>query len=1025
VKTQLLCLLLVFLFGIPARVQAAPPAPVSDKRLVLPVPHAQPIFHLSPSPNGEFLATADGGGTLKIWDQSSGELQQTLTTPRGSLPLALHWVSDSQLLCYGSDFRYHIYDQSTGQKVASHPEKPYRSQGGIGVAQGRLYLSPADSGPRRIECWDPVQWKLLHSWPIPEAVGTLCVAPAGDRVALTLGQRFLELEDGKVVRQLDNLPSSLYLAGYSRDGKRLAAYDDKGCYLVDDTLQGPLGKPPLRTLAWVGSKLQYLNEGQLYEFDPQQPQNHTSVGTRFAENVFGLGVAFHDQFVLATAKGDLVRARDHKAALKQPALSPIHRFAANDHGQIFAALQSGPLVCWSAKTGRREKIFAGNQPVQGMAVSRDGKSLAVTRGGSDQMEIIDCQRLEPKGSLPLGSTRKGLRGLIWSHDGRFVAGTRLEREGNFLEVYQPSSSALVLREAMKGTDIGYAFHPRQARLAWATSSEVIELDLDKMARTAFSNYGVSALAYDPQGGLFGLSEIRPGELTFHQVVDRPPGQMASLVGARSYEVPTQFRDFHLELSYDLARQGWIFWSDRGGCFLLGDEAQPKRLLPDGVNSSIGRNVSWKYPLFINVGREATLEFWKAGQEQPLGYLLAMGEGQDWLVTDRWGHFDGTPEAERRVEWWVGNRRTRIDQLFQEGYRPGLLKSFLGSGQEPVNTTSVGLEIQPPQVQFVSPAPGARIAEKQIEVAIKVQEQGNGASQPRLFVNGHAVASKAQRGPDGLFRFQARLQPGVNELRCTATDASGKVSSRGDKLRFACLADSRRPKLMVIAAGLNDTGSAAKLRYAESDAQALAKGITSPMFSSCEVRLLAGKQVSLEALQKTFKDLGKEAEPQDTLVFFLAGHGSADDQGYRFVMPKGQPQLEGTTLIRWLREFPAQKQLVILDTCHAGAASDDLADSFAINQQRLARGSGVYLLAACRSEQSALELSTLEHGLLTYSLLQGLKSAPVNSRQELTVSGLTHFVCTQVPDLCREVGMIQDVFQYVRGSDFPLRLKTTP
>lgn len=1021
-KTHWLCLLVLIGLGAPARAQAAPPTPASEKRLVLPVPHARPIFLLSPSPSGEYLATADAGGTLKIWDQATGELQQTLTTPRGSMALTLHWLSDRHLLCYGSDFRYHLYDQRTGQKVASHPEKPYRSQGGIGVAQGKLYLSPADSGPRRIECWDPLGWKLLHSWPVPEAVGSLCVAPAGDKLALTQGRRLVELEAGKVVREIDNLPSGLSLAGYSQDGQRLAAFDDQGCYLLTDTLQGPLGKPPLRTLAWAGSKLQYLNQGQLYEFDPQQPHNHRSVGSRFSEDVFGLGIGPGQRFLLATAGGDLVYADDHKAALKPPALSPIHRFVANDQGQIFAALRSGPLVCWNARTGRREKVFAGSQSIQGLAVSPDGQSLAVTRGASDLMEIVDCQRLETRGTVPLSSARKGLQRLSWSQDGRFVAGFRLEQEGRFLEVYQPSRSALIVREALKGTDTAFAFHPKQARLAWATAGAVVELDLETMARKTFSNYGVSALAYDPQGGLFGMSQRQPGQLVLHQVVARPLGQIATLVGARSYEVPANIRNFHLEFAYDPLRQGWVFWGERGGAFLLGDQAQPQRLLPDGVNGGVGSNVAWKHPLLIAVGREATLEFWKTGQDQPVGYLLAMAEGQDWLVTDRWGHFDGTPEAERKVEWLLDNRRTRVDQLFQEGYRPGLLKSFLGTGEGPVSAAPVGLEIQPPQVELISPSPGTRLTVKQVEVVVKVQERGHGASPPKLFVNGHAISSKAERGQDGLFRFQARLQPGVNELRCTATDASGKVASRGDLLRFVCLAESRRPRLMVIAAGLNDTGSAVKLQYAESDARALAQGIASPMFSSCQVRLLAGKEVSLQALESAFSELGKEAEPQDTLVFFLAGHGSADNKGYRFVMPKGQPQLEGSTLIGWLREFPAQKQLVILDTCHAGAASDDLADSFALNQQRLARGSGVYLLAACRSDQSALELSTLEHGLLTYSLLEGLKSAPVNSRQELTVSGLTHFVCTLVPDLCRQVGLVQDVFQYVRGSDFPLRLK---
>jgi hypothetical protein len=47
--------------------------------------------------------------------------------------------------------------------------------------------------------------------------------------------------------------------------------------------------------------------------------------------------------------------------------------------------------------------------------------------------------------------------------------------------------------------------------------------------------------------------------------------------------------------------------------------------------------------------------------------------------------------------------------------------------------------------------------------------------------------------------------------------------------------------------------------------------------------------------------------------------------------------------------------------------------------------------ACHSDQSALELPSPQPGLLTYSLLEGLKSAPPNSRQQVTVSGLVYFV----------------------------------
>lgn len=990
-------------------------------RLVVPVPHAQPISALQESPDGRFLATGDLSGSLKIWDTSTRQLQQSLSSQRGGFyPFWLGWLGLERVLCYGNDFRFHLFDVASGQRLSSQPEKAFRTRGGVAQVGAQVLFSPLQPGPPLLQQWDPVAWKQQASWAIPEAqaddaVDSLCVNAQGNRVCLGLQSgRALEmsLPDGKLNWQLDHLPKDFQLEGYSPDGETVLASGLQGLYLCKaGQARGPFAHHPDHHAFWVDNLVQYQWQHKAMEWDPAHPESERVLGSKALEDSFSEGVFGH-QLVIGSLQGELVRASSGEAALLHPAFCEIQQLAYDRKGKIFAGLLSGQVVSWNLQSGARESLFEGKSAVVGMALSGNGKLLFVSRKGESSLDLYDLERRQPKGRL--ATRAAGLLQLRCSEDGRYLAGVRDAK----LEVYDVQSGDL-LQQRPLGRAFALASQGRP-KLAVAGSGEVEEFDLSLGQKTIYPNYALDALEYDVQGRLFGLQRIAVGRLRFQPIVQRKDHELVmGPAGSREYRFDS--RTPKLRLSFEPSTSQWLMVGDQGQVFQLSEQEVPKPLLPDAGNWSWSPLSSLANGSFVCVGREQTLEFWKPGESTPAGQLLVLNRGADWLVTDRSGLFDGTPEAERQVEWLVDNRKVRVDQIFEKAYRPGLLKSFAAASSSAKPATVAGLQISPPLVTFQAPASGAEIAQRIAEVRIRVQDQGGGAGEPRLFVNGKAVPQTIRREGD-IYCLQAPLQPGMNELRCTALDKSGAVESRGDKLTVNCsVLAARKPRLMVIAVGVNQAGNAPKLSFAENDAKSLSEKLQSPLFDSSEVRLLVGEKARADSIRQSFQELGKEAQAQDTLVLFLAGHGSLDSTGYHFLMAPGQAPLDGPTLAGLLREFPAQKQLVILDTCHAGAASDEIAAAFAVNQQRMARGSGVYLLAACRSDQSALELPRLQHGLLTYSLLEGLQSAPPNSRQQVTVSGLIYFVCSQIPDLCHQIGLNQDVFQFVSGTDFPIRL----
>jgi len=152
-------------------------------------------------------------------------------------------------------------------------------------------------------------------------------------------------------------------------------------------------------------------------------------------------------------------------------------------------------------------------------------------------------------------------------------------------------------------------------------------------------------------------------------------------------------------------------------------------------------------------------------------------------------------------------------------------------------------------------------------------------------------------------------------------------------------------------------------------------------------LPAGAPKSLEQL--------KAAEPEDEVVVYFAGHGTA--QGRRFyLIPHdlgytGERELKtefnlqtilshsisDEELEQILEPLNAAQLVLVIDACNSGQALEaDEKRRGPMNSKGLAQlayEKGMYILTAAQSYQAALEAAQLGHGLLTYALVEeGLK-----------------------------------------------------
>ena len=87
---------------------------------------------------------------------------------------------------------------------------------------------------------------------------------------------------------------------------------------------------------------------------------------------------------------------------------------------------------------------------------------------------------------------------------------------------------------------------------------------------------------------------------------------------------------------------------------------------------------------------------------------------------------------------------------------------------------------------------------------------------------------------------------------------------------------------------------------------------------------------------------------------------------------------GSELRTWMRRTSAQKILMILDTCEAGGMFENPVESKALASdrsrvlQRLRDRTGTYVLAGSAADRFSFESNQYSQGLLTYSLLSGMR-----------------------------------------------------
>ena len=324
---------------------------------------------------------------------------------------------------------------------------------------------------------------------------------------------------------------------------------------------------------------------------------------------------------------------------------------------------------------------------------------------------------------------------------------------------------------------------------------------------------------------------------------------------------------------------------------------------------------------------------------------------------------------------------------------------------------------------------------------------------RLFRNGslvkvwHGDALKGQTA--ATLEEEITVVAGPNRLTAYAFNQDNVKSKDANLLLTGAESLKRAGTAWVIAVGVNEyANSQYNLKYAVADAQSFAEELRRQQtqigrFDHVEVISLLNENATkaniLSALRRlagateppTLKagllDRLKRAEPEDAVIIYFAGHGTAQGQrfyliphdlgytgdrgalnegGLKAILSHSISDLELEDAVEGLA---AGSLLMVIDACNSGQALEaEEKRRGPMNSKGLAQlayEKGMYILTAAQSYQAALEAAQFGHGLLTYALVEeGLKTAVADNEPKdgvISAREWLDFATERVPQMQEE------------------------
>lgn len=920
--------------------------------------HTAEIKSIIVSPNSKVVATGSYGDSFRLWDISSGRALRTLGGFNGNVT---SFSPDGRtLLCDGGDAS--LWDVATGSLKGIIA----RLNGTIACSpDGRNLLCGTRSGNLKI--FDIATGNLVRTLVgNTNSVTSVAYSPNGRTIAVGSAGRIIKIWDvatGNVQLTISSgLGSQRYVA-FSPDGKALLSSDWKSINLLD-VATGKL----LRNFSG------HANNVSCIAFSP----NGKTVLSSSYDRTIKLWDASNGQ-LLHSFTGN---SGEENSLTYSPDGST---FASGNHDRT--------IKLWAVATGQPISTFVGHASrVKSVNFSRDGKFLV--SGSSDgAIKIWDVERAVVVRNFTANNL--DIKSVAFSPDGNGVFSST-------------------------GTSIKFWDITGKLRHSLPVPAQCLVFSPD--SRTILSN------SYD----LF--------DRTFH-VWDAATGRLLRTFGENG-----------LGSTFTFCPDGQILLSDGYGGIQVknASDGQLLRQFQERADRIESFAFSADDKTLMTGHWDGSIKLWEMASGRCLATLY--NHGRNWAIVDTEGRYDASGSGEFAGMHWVRDG-VQIDlNQFKDGfYEPGLLAKKLGFNKEPLRNV--------PRLADLKLFPEATIivVEGGKTATVNLANQDGDIGAVQVFINDKELLADAR--PTN-FDVKAKIAtltvnldsplvvPGrENKLRIVTRNGEGTLASRPVEATWTApgSVEKHEPELYGIIGGVSeyaDPKAIKSLRFSAKDARDMATAIrlgAEKLFNTKRVhlQLLTGESkpksnvprfaATKDNFKTAFELVARQAKSEDVVVVYLAGHGTTlglgsstycyltqDAAGTDFIDEKNRAAWTITSeeLAEWTKKIPAQKQVLVLDTCAAGAAADDLTKRRDIPgdqiraMERLKDRVGFHVLMGSSSDAVSYEAGRYNQGLLTYALLEGMKGRALREGKFVDVKTLFSYAQERVPQLAKNIGGIQ-------------------
>lgn len=667
----------------------------------------------------------------------------------------------------------------------------------------------------------------------------------------------------------------------------------------------------------------------------------------------------------------------------------------SDGKWVITASSDGTARVWRVSNGQEQYLFSGHQDwVTEAHFSADGR-YALTASIDNKVRIWELQN----GTLYRTLQQEGdsLRTAVFSPDGQWVLTAAKDRS---LALWSMAD--------------GQKKWSHQIHLGW----------INKILFNA-SGSSFAAISQDHTASVYSMAD--------RQLLFLLQGHTRGIADA-AFSDDGQFL---ATAGWDQQARVWELSTGKAVAVLNGHEAS--------LNSIAFRKGTHE---LLTTAEDQTLRLWNGDSGKELFRFFAL-DSADFLVMDPQGRFDGSPAARAALYFVCGRERIDLAQFKSLSWEPDLGAKLNGLNKEPI--TAVALNEQ--EVCGYFPEVKA-LGKQQGNYIFSIQPRRGGVGDAELFVNGKRIAvyppSAFRKAVTGyrLWIPEKAVGPylfsgGSNQLRLQVQVKNNGLVSRGGVITVKGNKNRPNPDLYIITVGISSyKAEKLALKFASKDARELGhalEGAGRKLLNTDHKEHVYSFILNSDSVNRNWPmkknilrvldTVARRARPEDVVLLFFAGHGmlyntgktfyllTADAAGFDLEGISNQVAISADELNAWMCRVKANKQLLILDACNSGKVIQDVKELIAGRGlpadhqralERLKDKTGTFILSAAAADQSAYETSLYRQGLLTYSLLTGLKLGQgLKDQQYIDVNRWFNFAADNVKMLAKDIGGRQD------------------